>query len=223
VGRLGLTSPPSLVLCSATTANCPSRCPVLLARSSIPCSPSFSCPVSGSPARRVLSSAETRCFPAGGTPSTFVYKEAIGSPKFPGYPFERMPRSSTPVVSCTLALAHPGLLPSVKMKTSAFTSKKNLTLIQCPQLYKFRGSITRPVFLLPLASDSRYRACPQVSLLPCWISIRQVGLVRLSLTHPLGNTSQFHPCEGNPEAPDLTRHENTIVIAFVSIIKILRL
>ena len=29
MGRLGLTSPPSQVLCSATTALCPSRCPVL--------------------------------------------------------------------------------------------------------------------------------------------------------------------------------------------------
>lgn len=36
VGRLGLTSPPSPVLCSATTASCPSRCPVF-PRSPIPC------------------------------------------------------------------------------------------------------------------------------------------------------------------------------------------
>ena len=37
VGRLGLTSPPSTVLCDATTATCPSRGPSLVARSPIPC------------------------------------------------------------------------------------------------------------------------------------------------------------------------------------------
>ena len=37
VGRLGLTSPPSAVLCDATTATCPSRGPSLVARSPIPC------------------------------------------------------------------------------------------------------------------------------------------------------------------------------------------
>jgi len=172
-------------LCSATTANRPSRCPVLFARSTIPCSPSFSCPVSGSPARRVLSSARTRRFPAGGTPSTFIHKETIGSPKpglsvaegFPDYPLELMPRSSTPVVSHTLALSHPGLLPSTHMTASAFPAKKKLTaILYCPQLYKFRGSITRPVFLLPSASDFRYRTYLRGSLPTCWLDFNRVGL-----------------------------------------------
>jgi hypothetical protein len=35
---------------------------------------------------------------------------------------------------------------------------------------------TRPVFLLPLASDSRYRADPQGSLLSYWLAFDQVGL-----------------------------------------------
>jgi len=109
---------------------------------------------------------------------------------------------------------HSGLLPSSAFKLSAFTS--NITEVYpMTTTIHFSGLNTDPVFLIHLASDSRYRACPQVSLLPCWISIRQVGLVRLSLTHPLGNTSQFHPCEGNPEAPDLTRHEDAIVRLFM--------
>jgi len=53
------------------------------------------------------------------------HKETTGSPKFPGYPLELMPCSSTPVVSCPLALTHPELLPSISMTTSAFPSKKN--------------------------------------------------------------------------------------------------
>jgi len=119
--------------------------PCAFARTPIPCSSSFSCPVSGSPARRVLSSARTRCFPAGGTPSTFIHKETIGSPKFPDYPLELMPRSSTPVVSSILALSYPGLLPSVKMRTSAFTPKKNWRLSNVHNYTNF-GAQSRGLF-----------------------------------------------------------------------------
>jgi hypothetical protein len=92
-------------------------------------------------------------------------KETDGSPKFPGYPSELMPCSSTPVVASILALSHEDLLPSAPLTASAF-----------PRCVTFRGSITRPVFLLPLASDFRYRIYPQGSLLPCWLDFRQVGL-----------------------------------------------
>ena len=47
-----------------------------------------------------------------GIPQPHRPKETVGSPKFPSYPFEYMPRSQTPVVSPTLALSRPGLLPS---------------------------------------------------------------------------------------------------------------
>ena len=50
-----------------------------------------------------------------------------------------------------------------------------------PPLYIFRGSITQPASLIHLASDFRYRFCPQVSLLPCWLGFGQVGL-ELSLS-----------------------------------------
>ena len=36
---------------------------------------------------------------------------------------------------------------------------------------------------LPLASDSPYRACPQVQLLACWLGFDQVGLSRYAITH----------------------------------------
>ncbi len=55
----------------------------------------------------------------------------------------------------------------------------------------FSGLNTDPLFLIHLASDSRYRVYPQVSLLPCRLDSRQVGLVLFN-THPLGNTNQFH-------------------------------
>src|SRR5689334_18918941 len=46
-------------------------------------------------------------------------KETGGSPEFPGYPSERMPRSQTPVVSRPLAIARTGLLPSIHWIPSA--------------------------------------------------------------------------------------------------------
>ena len=52
--------------------------------------------------------------------SGHVVKETDGSPKFPSSPCEDMPRSQTPVVSCALALPHPGLLPSSHWKPSAY-------------------------------------------------------------------------------------------------------
>ena len=51
--------------------------------------------------------------------SGHTVKEPGGSPKFPSFPCEDMPRSQTPVVSCALALPHPGLLPSSACTPSA--------------------------------------------------------------------------------------------------------
>jgi hypothetical protein len=52
-----------------------------------------------------------------------VVKETGGSPTFPSSPSGPMPRSQTPVVSCALAIARPGLLPSGACKPSAFPLK----------------------------------------------------------------------------------------------------
>jgi hypothetical protein len=79
------------------------------------------------------------------------------------------------VVSSALAFAHSGLLPSATMNTSAFPLFL-LTVFYSPRLYKFRGSITRPVFLLPSAPDFRYRIYLRGSLLTCWLDFGLVGL-----------------------------------------------
>jgi len=54
-----------------------------------------------------------RCFTfTDGIHPTVSYKGTSGSSQFPSYPFENIPWSQTPVVTCTLALAHTSLLPS---------------------------------------------------------------------------------------------------------------
>jgi hypothetical protein len=89
-----------------------------------------------------------------------AHKETDGSPKFPGYPFELMPCSQTPVVSSALALARSGLLPSVQITTSAFppllvvilceTLFRWSTILQISRLYHTACFLAPPGFGLPL-------------------------------------------------------------------------
>ena len=57
------------------------------------------------------------------------YKETSGSPKFPDYPFEYMPRSKTPVVSQSLAISLLRLLSSAACKASTFTRHIGIILL----------------------------------------------------------------------------------------------
>ena len=58
------------------------------------------------------------------------------------------------------------------------------------------GLYTDPPSLILLASDSHHWACPQVSLLPCWLGFWQVGLVfiqRYTLFHlPYSGSLEYH-------------------------------
>jgi len=81
-----------------------------------------------------------------------------------------MPRSQTPVVSCILAVSHPGLLPSGHCTPSAFASIP-LRLSYWPRLYIFRGSIPRPASSFPPASYAHYWVCTWSSLLTCWLGV----------------------------------------------------
>lgn len=48
------------------------------------------------------------------------FREPIGSPQFPSYPFENMPWSKTQVVTHRLAITPVGLLPSVTLECVGF-------------------------------------------------------------------------------------------------------
>jgi hypothetical protein len=127
VGRLGLTSPPSLVLYDATTATM--SLSGRFACRSLPDTLRAS-PVRGVPVGLVAwlkRPDRARAFDHPVPHSGSLVKETGGSPKFPSSPCADMPRSQTPVVSCALALAHPGLLPSSACKPSAFLFIHNYT------------------------------------------------------------------------------------------------
>jgi hypothetical protein len=78
-----------------------------------------------------------------------------------------------------------------------------LAVILCPQLYKFRGSITRPASSLPLASDPRCRFCPQGSLPACWLDFGWVGF----FTHWVTSTNFYsHTPMSHRSGLRLARH-----------------
>lgn len=120
VGRLGLTSPPSSVLCSTKTATLPlsGRFTCRSLPDTLRASVGLWCPLRAR--ARVEAPQSRQGLWSPGPPIRDLRKETEGSPKFPSYPCRYMPRSQTPVGSCTLALAHPGRLPSGHCIPSAF-------------------------------------------------------------------------------------------------------
>ena len=108
-----------------------------------------------------------------------------------------MPWSQTLVVNSTLAIACPGLLPSGFLRPSAFTSTTAGSYHQTTTI-DLSGLNTEPASLIRLASDSRYRAYPQTSLLTCRLGFGQVGLAAVAATHPLAGNNQFLSRTGLP-------------------------
>src|SRR5712691_8100183 len=209
VGPVGLGSPPSLVLCAAQTAALPlsGRFARRSLPDTLPASVRSWCPLRAHDRVEAPDHARAVCRPV--PSSGRVVKERDGSPTFPSDPFVCMPRSQTPVVSCALAIPHPGLLPSGACKPSAFAAIP-LRLSCCPRLYIFRGSITRPASSLPPASYAHCWAGTWSSLLTCWLGVRQVGLEPEG-SHPLGNNNQFHRISPTPKVSGLPWREQALV------------
>jgi hypothetical protein len=105
VGPLGLRSPPSSVVCSATTAPCPSQVASLVARFPIPCLLPRFVSQNGSLQGWELPPAPGLLVGRYPYSSGMSDKETKGSPKFPSSPCERMPCSQTPVVPCVPRLS----------------------------------------------------------------------------------------------------------------------
>ena len=118
----------------------------------------------------------------------FAPKETGGSPEFPGYPSEHMPRSQTPVVSCPLALACAGLLPSRRVTLSAFGPIARTYLLST--IIHFSGLNTAAcVLALPLLRTPSLDDRTSVRLPTRWLAFGRVGLE--SASHPLGNIDEF--------------------------------
>src|SRR5262245_49543096 len=139
VGRLGLTSPRSLVLYDATTATGPSRGPSLVARSPIPCVlPSFVVSLSGS-------------WPGGSARS----RQGLWSPGPPRRASRQGDRRLAHVPAFPLGrhapLSDPGGVLRTRQNAPRTAAFPGVHTVGCPPRYTFRGSITRPPCSLPPA------------------------------------------------------------------------
>ena len=137
-------------------------------------------------------------------------KETGGSPEFPDYPFEHMPRSQTPVVSRPLALARAGLLPSIHWIPSALGPLARTypltTTIHFSEFNDAACVLASPLLRTPHLCDR-----PSVRLPTWWLACGRVGLDGLRyLTHwvTLMSFKGYHPYS---LAPDFSRHERVVV------------
>jgi hypothetical protein len=123
-----------------------------------------------------------------------VPKETGGAPEFPGYPFEHMPRSQTPVVSQPLALARTGLLPSGRCRPSALSPlAQTYPLTTTIHFSGFNDAAC--ILALPLLRTPPFGDRPSVRLSTRWLTLGRVGLFThwVTLTIFKGVTLFHHP------------------------------
>ena len=128
-----------------------------------------------------------------------VPKETGGSPEFPDYPFKHMPRSQTPVVSCPLALARTGLLPSDVCISSAL-GPVSQTYPLSTIIHFSEFDYAACVLASPLLRTALFSTRSSVRLPTGWLAFGRVGLEYSS--HPLGNVDMFQevsPLFSHPE------------------------
>lgn len=119
-----------------------------------------------------------------------------------------MPRSWTPVVSCQLAFAFPGLLPSVSRRTSAFPACAGLSFQTTKIIFSELGhaacTLATPGFIHTLMDMHAG------SLQFQWLTFTG-GNLTVTCLHPLGSNIQFHNLLFDPTDLNLL---DTIVIRF---------
>ena len=145
----------------------------------------------------------------------FCPKETGGSPEFPDYPSERMPRSQTPVASRPLALARTGLLPSRRSTLSAFSPVARAypwsTTIHFSGFNSAACALAFPLLRTPPLGDR-----PSVRLPTRWLTFDRVGFAGFrQLTHWVTLTI-FKGCHPYSIIPVLSRHEERLVLGALS-------
>jgi hypothetical protein len=119
-----------------------------------------------------------------------------------------MPRSWTPVVSCQLAFAFPGLLPSVSRRTSAFPACAGLSFQTTKIIFSELGhaacTLATPGFIHTLMDMHAG------SLQFQWLTFTG-GNLTVTCLHPLGSNIQFHNLLFDPTDLNLL---DTIVMRF---------
>jgi len=138
----------------------------------------------------------------------FTPKETGGSPEFPDYPSEHMPRSQTPVVSHPLAMARTGLLPSNRCRPSAFglvaQSYPVTTIIHFSEFNDAACALAFPLLRTPPFRRSHFGSA--INLL--------ARLGSSGTLHPLGNFDDFQGVSPYSIIPDLLSARAPVLLAF---------
>ena len=158
-------------------------------------------------ARRLRRTVGARVLVAPVTPlPAFTPKETGGSPEFPGYPSERMPRSQTPVVSRTLALSRPGLLPSGHWIPSAFGPVARTypltTTIHFSGFNSAACALALPLLRTPPLGDRT-----SVRLPAWWLAFGRVGLIGCHRRTHWVTLTYFKGCHPYSVVPSFSRHD----------------
>ena len=108
-----------------------------------------------------------------------------------GYPYDYMPRTPTPVVSPSLAIAQCGLLPSVITRTSAFTFSCLKSILRTT-ITKISGLNLAACNLAPSGSGLPLPGLPADFTTGLVANLWPGGTSPLLRSHPLGNNIEFH-------------------------------
>jgi len=150
------------------------------------------------------------------TPPAVAPKETGGSPEFPGYPCEHMPRSQTPVVSRPLAVARTGLLPSGSSTPSAFEPVARSYLLSTTiHFSEFNDAAC--VLTLPLLRTLPFSSRTSVWLPTGWLAFGRVGLE--SASHPLGNIDMFQEVSPPFPRPEFISARAVALLAYLRLFR----
>ena len=133
-------------------------------------------------------------------------KETGGSPEFPDYPSERMPRSQTPVVSRPLALTRPGLLPSGHWIPSAFSPVAR-TYPLTTTIHFSEFNFTACALAFPLLRTPPLGDRTSVRLPARWLASGRVGLIGSRRRTHWVTLTIFKECHSCSIIPSFSRHD----------------
>jgi hypothetical protein len=146
---------------------------------------------------------------APGPPRREWCTETGGSPKFPSYPSEDMPRSQTPVVSCALASVAPRIVAFRRLQTVGFYLDTAEAILLTTTIHI--SGLTHAACLLAPSSFVRPLLGWHVEFTPDLLARRESGGNCTDRTHPLGNNNQFHEITLNSKVSGLPWREQALV------------
>ena len=133
----------------------------------------------------------------------------MGSPTFPSYPSEDMPRSQTPVVACALASVAHRIVAFRRLQAVGFDLDTAEALLLTTTLHL--SGLNHAAYLLAHSSFVRPLLGWHVECAPDRLARRESGGTCTTGAHPPGNNHPFHGVTSNPKVSGLPWREQAVV------------